>query len=144
MSDELAAVCDRHRAVLQKAVTEYRWQLLRRTEYLEPGRAQLLRDQAERRIEALQIDPVRHRDLDIRAYLAVRDGLPLRYDARQRVFIARRGRDDVTIRPNSAERRLGIVARLATAGVALDQIVTVATAVAAPANRTFCTRPGHR
>ncbi|WP_019931052.1 hypothetical protein [Nocardia sp. BMG111209] len=127
--DRMAAVADRHRELLRGPVAEYRERVAQRARYF--GQAgPILIEQAERHITALMIDPERDRDLDVDAYRAMRDGLAVRYDTRQRVFVAQRGKREVSIRPDGPERRLGIIARLAAAGVDLDQILTVAAVVA--------------
>ncbi|MCM6778130.1 hypothetical protein NDR87_32075 [Nocardia sp. CDC159] len=125
----LHAEAERHRQLLRRPVDEYRRRVAQRAHHLDPAAAAVLTDQAERLIADLLIDPTRHRALNIDAYRAIRDGLPVRYDARHHQFVARTSRREIHIHPNGPERRLGIIARLATAGVDLDQILTVAAVV---------------
>ncbi|RDI62919.1 hypothetical protein [Nocardia pseudobrasiliensis] len=120
---------ERHRWLLREPIEEYWHRIAQRAADLglEPG--SLLIDQAERFIADLLIDPDHHVDLDLEAYRAVRDGVPVRYDAPNHLFVARIAGREVHIRPNGPERRLGIIARLAASGVDLDQILTVAAVV---------------
>ncbi|MBB5915023.1 hypothetical protein BJY24_003890 [Nocardia transvalensis] len=127
--DRLAAEIARHRELLRRPVAEHWRRVDLRLRFAEPAVQHLLVRQAERLIDGLMIDADRHRDLDVEAYRAVRDGVPLRYDARRRQFVAERGRREILIRPDGQERRLGIIARLAADGVDVDQILTVATVV---------------
>lgn len=128
---ELAAEAQRHRDLLRGPVEEYRRRVGAQTGYLPPAQrpAQLAR--AQERIADLMIDPSRHRDLDLTAYRAVRDGWPTRFDSRCQMFVATRGRHEVLIPPQGAERRLGIIARMAANGVELEQILLVAMVVIA-------------
>ncbi|MFF0492724.1 hypothetical protein ACFYTQ_27150 [Nocardia sp. NPDC004068] len=128
-SARLAAEAERHRELLRKPVEEYRRRVAERARYLQPASASLLDDQADRHIADLLIDPDRHRDLDLDAYRAIRDGVPTRYDAQRHLFVARTTHGEIDIRPGGPERRLGIIARLAAAEVDLDQILTVAAVV---------------
>ncbi|MFI5779101.1 hypothetical protein [Nocardia sp. NPDC051570] len=125
----LIAEAERHRELLRRPVDEYRRRVAERARRLDPAVGAVLTDQAERLIADLMIVPARHPALDVAAYRAVRDGLPVRYDARQHLFVARTARREIHIRPNGPERRLGIIARLAASGVDLDQILTVAAVV---------------
>ncbi|WP_280272151.1 hypothetical protein [Nocardia wallacei] len=127
--DRLAAEIERHRELLRKPVAEHWRRVDLRIRSAAPAVQYLLVKQAGRLVDGLLIDAERHRDLDVDAYRAVRDGVPLRYDARRRVFVALRGRQEILIRPDSKERRLGIIARLAADRVDVDQILTVATVV---------------
>ncbi|RDI46323.1 hypothetical protein [Nocardia mexicana] len=127
--DRLEAEIVRHRELLRGAVAEHWRRVDMRLRFAEPAVQRLLVKQAERLVDGLMIDPERHRDLDVDAYRVVRDGVPLRYDARRRRFVAQRGRREILIRPDGQERRLGIIARLAAGGVDVDQILTVATVV---------------
>ncbi|MGY2061562.1 hypothetical protein ACW9HQ_42375, partial [Nocardia gipuzkoensis] len=72
---------ERHRWLLRTPVEEYWHRIAQRAADLGPEPGALLIEQAERFIADLLIDPDRHRDLDLEAYRAVRDGLPVRYDA---------------------------------------------------------------
>jgi hypothetical protein len=127
----LVAEAQRHRELLRAAVEEYRYRVARNAQYLRSTQPPSLLAQAEERIADLLIDPVRHHDLDVDAYLAVREGWPTRFDARRQMFVAARGRREVWIGPHGAERRLGIIARLAADGVDLEQILIVAAVVVA-------------
>ncbi|WP_280382041.1 hypothetical protein [Nocardia wallacei] len=127
--DRLETEIARHRELLRSAVAQHWRRVDLRLRFAEPAVQRLLVKQAERLIDGLMIDAERHRDLDVDAYRAVRDGVPLRYDARRRRFVAQRGRREILIRPDGQERRLGIIARLAASGVDVDQILTVATVV---------------
>ncbi|MBF6171778.1 hypothetical protein [Nocardia blacklockiae] len=127
--DRLAAEIERHRELLRKPVAEHWRRVDLRIRTAAPPVQYLLVKQAERLVDDLLIDAERHRDLDVDAYRAIRDGVPLRYDARRRRFVAQRGRREISIRPDGQERRLGIIARLAADGVDVDQILTVATVV---------------
>ncbi|MBF6063623.1 hypothetical protein IU500_23445 [Nocardia terpenica] len=121
----LSAVIAEHRELLRAPAEEYRRAAAARARRSAPVGEPLLAEQTDRLIADLMIDPVRHRRLDIDAYLAVRDGIPLRYDAQRHRFTG----PGVTVHPNGPERRLGIIARLAARGADLDQILTVATVV---------------
>ncbi|WP_216902035.1 hypothetical protein [Nocardia alni] len=127
----LAEQAQSHRELLRGPVEEYRWRLERQARYLGPTQRPPLLAVARERIADLMIDPVRHRELDMDAYLAVREGWPVRFDARRQMFVAERGRHEVWIGPHSAERRLGIIARLAAEGAELEQILLVASVVIA-------------
>ncbi|MFI7003129.1 hypothetical protein [Nocardia sp. NPDC050175] len=124
---ELAAEIERHRHLLRSAAEGYRWRVAQRVEYLDPPDRDMRLAHAERLIEALMIDPVRHNDLDLDAYRAVRDGAPIEFDTDRRTFVLRRpGRAPLPIRPGLPEHRLGVIARLAGLGLRLEQIQVVA------------------
>ncbi|MFI6047221.1 hypothetical protein ACIA8C_36775 [Nocardia sp. NPDC051321] len=124
---ELAAEIERHRHLLRSAAEGYRWRVAQRVEYLDPPDRDMRLAHAERLIEALMIDPVRHNDLDLDAYRAVRDGAPIEFDAERRTYVLHRpGRDPLPIRPGLPEHRLGVIARLAGLGLRLEQIQVVA------------------
>ncbi|PXX62488.1 hypothetical protein DFR70_107357 [Nocardia tenerifensis] len=124
---ELAAEIERHRYLLRSAADDYRWRTARQVEYLDPPDRDMRLAHAERLIEALMIDPVRHIDLDLDAYRAVRDGAPIDFDAEHRTYVLRRpGRDPLPVRPGLPEHRLGVIARLAGLGLRLEQIQVVA------------------
>ncbi|WP_433663626.1 hypothetical protein ACQPW1_16790 [Nocardia sp. CA-128927] len=124
---ELAAEIERHRHLLRSAADGYRWRVARRVEYLDPPDRDMRLAHAERLIEALMIDPVRHTDLDLDAYRAVRDGAPIEFDTERRTYALRRpGREPLPIRPGLPEHRLGVIARLAGLGLRLEQIQVVA------------------
>ncbi|WP_067670708.1 hypothetical protein [Nocardia miyunensis] len=127
----LVAEAQRHRELLRKPVEDYRRRLVVHARHLQPMQRSPLLTRAEERIADLMIDPVRHRELDLDAYRAVRDGLPTRWDARWLRFIAQSGSREISIGPHSAERRLGIIARLAARDVEIEQILTVASVVIA-------------
>ncbi|MBY8862690.1 hypothetical protein K7711_39915 [Nocardia sp. CA2R105] len=127
----LVAEAQRHRELLRKPVEDYRRRLVVQAGLLRPMQRSPLLTRAEERIADLMIDPVRHRELDLDAYLAVRDGLPTRWDARWQRFIAQNGSREIPIGPHTAERRLGIIARLASRDVEIEQILTVAAVVIA-------------
>ncbi|WP_024802558.1 hypothetical protein [Nocardia sp. BMG51109] len=129
--DRLAAEIERHRELLAGPVADHWRRVDLRIRFADPSVQHLLVKQAERLLDGLMIDAERHRDLDVDAYLAVRDGVPVRYDARRRRFVAERGGREIVIRPDGQERRLGIIARLAASGVDVDQILTVAAVVVA-------------
>ncbi|MFG1797222.1 hypothetical protein [Nocardia sp. NPDC049149] len=124
---ELAAEIERHRYLLRSAAEGYRWRVARQVEYLDPDDRDMRMSHAERLIEALMIDPVRHSDLDLDSYRAVRDGAPIVFDAETRTYVLRLpGRDPLPIRPGMPEHRLGVIARLAGLGLRLEQIQVVA------------------
>ncbi|GAB2702738.1 hypothetical protein [Nocardia thraciensis] len=127
--DQLETEIARHRELLRSAVAEHWRRVDVRLRFADPAVQRLLVKQTERLVDGLMIDAEQHRDLDVDAYRAVRDGAPLRYDARRRRFVAQRGRRVILIRPDGQERRLGIIARLAADGVDVEQILTVATVV---------------
>lgn len=128
---ELLAEARRHRELLRDPIEDYRRRLVLQAQYVQPMQRSPLLTRAEERIADLMIDPVRHRALDLDAYRAVRDELPARWDARLLRFLAQNGTREIPIGPHSAERRLGIIARLASRGVEIEQILTVATVVIA-------------
>ncbi|WP_405162423.1 hypothetical protein OG203_40070 [Nocardia sp. NBC_01499] len=124
---ELAAEIERHRHLLRSAAEGYRWRIARRVEYLDPPDRDMRIAHAERLIETLMIDPIRHNALDLDAYRAVRDGAPIEFDAERRTYVLRRpGREPLPIRPGMPEHRLGVIARLAGLGLRLEQIQVVA------------------
>ena len=127
----LVAEAQRHRELLRGPIEEYRRRLVLQAQHLQPMQRSPMLTRAEERIADLMIDPVRHRELDLEAYRAVREGLPTRWDARWQRFIAQRGPREIPIGPHSAERRLGIIARLASRNVEIEQILTVAAVVIA-------------
>ncbi|MFB8281445.1 hypothetical protein [Nocardia colli] len=124
---ELAAEIERHRHLLRSAADDYRRRVTERVEYLDPPDRDMRLAHAERLIDALMIDPIRHLDLDLDAYRAVRDGAPIEFDADRRTYVLRRpGREPLPIRPGLPEHRLGVIARLAGLGLRLEQIQVVA------------------
>ncbi|WP_225729517.1 MULTISPECIES: hypothetical protein [unclassified Nocardia] len=124
---DLAEEAEHHRSLLRSAAADYRWRVAQRVSELTPEDQRYYLDEAERLIEQLMIDPVRHSTLDLDAYRAIRDGVPVTYDSAQRMYVLRRpGRDPLPIRPGLAEHRLGVIARLAGLGLRLDQIQVVA------------------
>ncbi|MFC3966211.1 hypothetical protein [Nocardia jiangsuensis] len=124
---ELAAVAERHRELLRDAVDAYRLRIGQWVRYLDPEDRALRLAQAERQLAELHIDPVRHADLDLDAYRAVRDGVPMRYVSEHGAFVRpRNAGPPVLVRPGSPEHRLGVVARLAALGQTLEQIQVVA------------------
>jgi hypothetical protein len=127
----LAAEAQRHREILRGPIEEYRRRMALQVQYLQPMQRTPMVARADERIADLMIDPARHRDLDLAAYRAVREGWPARFDSRRQMFVATSRRREVLIGPHSAERRLGIVARLAASGVELEQILLVASVVIA-------------
>lgn len=128
---ELARVADRHRGLLHEAVEAYRLRIGEWVRYLEPGDRDLRLAQAERQIAELHIDPGRHRDLDLDAYRAVRDGVPMRFAPEHGAFVRPRSAGaPVLVRPGSPEHRLGVIARLAALGQTLEQIQVVAVTAA--------------
>jgi len=128
---ELAAEAQHHRDLLRGPVEEYRRRMAAQAQYLLPPQRPALLARVEERIADLMIDPVRHRDLDLTVYRAVRDGWPTRFDSRWQMFVATRGRREVVIPPQGAERRLGIIARMAANRVELEQILLVSVVVIA-------------
>ncbi|MFI9510998.1 hypothetical protein [Nocardia sp. NPDC052566] len=128
---ELAAEIERHRYLLRHAADDYRVRVIQRVRHLDPPDQQLVLDQAERFIDALMINPVRHGDLDLDAYRAIRDGAPVEFDPELRTYVLRRaGRPPLVIRPGLPEHRLGVIARLAGLGLRLEQIQVVAVTTA--------------
>ncbi|MEV6561734.1 hypothetical protein AB0M22_38855 [Nocardia sp. NPDC051756] len=124
---ELVAEIERHRHLLRSAAGDYRRRVAERVEYLDPPDRDMRLAHAERLIDALMIDPIRHIDLDLDAYRAVRDGAPIEFDAEHRTYVLRRpGRAPLPIRPGLPEHRLGVIARLAGLGLRLEQIQVVA------------------
>ncbi|MFF3224279.1 hypothetical protein ACFYV7_15910 [Nocardia suismassiliense] len=124
---ELAAEIERHRYLLRAAADGYRWRVARQVEHLDPPDRDMRLAHAERLIDALLIDPIRHNDLDLDAYRAVRDGAPIEFDADRRTYVLRRdGQEPLPIRPGLPEHRLGVIARLAGLGLRLEQIQVVA------------------
>ncbi|WP_378739631.1 hypothetical protein [Nocardia brasiliensis] len=124
---ELAAEIERHRYLLRTAADDYRWRVARQAECLEPYERDIRLAHAERLIDALLIDPIRHNDLDLDAYRAIRDGAPIEFDPDSRGYVLRRpGRTPLPIRPGLPEHRLGVIARLAGLGLRLEQIQVVA------------------
>ncbi|UGT68961.1 hypothetical protein LTT66_01655 [Nocardia gipuzkoensis] len=122
-----AAEIERHRALLRSAAEDYRWRVAQRVEHLDPSDQEPWLRQAEQFVESLMIDPIRHKTLDLEAYRAVRDGVPVRYDAVLRSYVLPRPeRDPLPIRPGLPEHRLGVIARLASLGLRLEQIQVVA------------------
>jgi hypothetical protein len=121
----------RHRELLRGPIEDYRRRLVLQAQYLQPMQRSPMLTKSEERIADLMIDPVRHRELDLDAYRAVRDELPTRWDARLLRFLAQSGTREIPIGPHGAERRLGIIARLASRGVEIEQILTVAAVVIA-------------
>ncbi|MQY23682.1 hypothetical protein [Nocardia macrotermitis] len=128
---ELVTEAQRHRELLRGPIEDYRRRLVAQARYLQPMQRSPMLTKAEEHIADLMIDPVRHRDLDLEVYRAVRDGLPTRWDARYQRFIAQSGSREIPIWPHSAERRLGIIARLAARNVDVEQILTVSMVVIA-------------
>lgn len=123
----LAVEIERHRSLLRRAAEDYRWRVAQRVEHLDPSEQEPWLRQAEQFIESLMIDPVRHSTLDLDAYRAIRDGVPVRFDAERRTYVLRGPqRDPLVIRPGLPEHRLGVIARLATLGLRLEQIQVVA------------------
>lgn len=128
---ELAAEIERHRYLLRHAAEDYRWRIAERIRHLEPRDQEMIAAQAERFVEALYIDPVRHSTLDVDAYRAIRDGVPVVFDAQLRTYVLRRpGREPLRIRPGLPEHRFGVIARLAGLGLRLEQIQVVAVTTA--------------
>ncbi|MBF6340520.1 hypothetical protein IU450_32185 [Nocardia abscessus] len=122
-----AAEIERHRALLRSAAEDYRWRVAQRVEHLEPPDQEPWLRQAEQFVESLMIDPIRHSTLDLDAYRAIRDGVPVRYDVERRSYVLPRPeRDPLLIRPGLPEHRLGVIARLASLGLRLEQIQVVA------------------
>ncbi|MGK8490616.1 hypothetical protein [Nocardia asiatica] len=122
-----AAEIERHRALLRPAAEDYRRRVAQRVEHLDPSDQEPWLRQAEQFVESLLIDPIRHRALDLDAYRAIRDGVPVRYDTERRSYVVRRpGRDPLAIGPGLPEHRLGVIARLASLGLRLEQIQVVA------------------
>ncbi|WP_327114766.1 hypothetical protein OHB12_35515 [Nocardia sp. NBC_01730] len=123
----LAVEIERHRYLLRHATEDYRWRAERRVEHLDPPDRELRLRQAEQLIAALMIDPIRHSTLDLDAYRAIRDGVPVVFDTERRVYVLRRpGLDPLPIRPGLPEHRLGVIARLAALGLRLEEIQVVA------------------
>lgn len=124
---ELAAEAARHRELLRPAVENYRQRIAEQAGYLAPADRDVPISLAERQIERLLIDPVQHAELDLAAYRAVRDRLPMQYDADEQAFVLRQpGQSPRLIRPGLPEHRLGVIARLAQLGVPLEQMQIVA------------------
>ena len=129
--DRLTAEIARHAALLSGPVAEHWRRVDLRIRSTDPAVQNLLVRQAKRLVDGLLIDAERHRGFDVDAYLAVRDGIPVRYDTRCRQFVAQRDGREIAIRPSGPERRLGLIARLAADGVDVEQILTVAAVVTA-------------
>ncbi|WP_280257508.1 hypothetical protein [Nocardia abscessus] len=122
-----AVEIERHRTLLRSAAKDYRWRVAQRVAHLDPSDQELWLRQAEQFVASLMIDPIRHSTLDLDAYRAIRDGVPVRYDAELRSYVLRRPeRDPLLIRPGLPEHRLGVIARLASLGLRLEQIQVVA------------------
>ncbi|MGW4091069.1 hypothetical protein [Nocardia sp. NPDC004750] len=122
-----AAEIERHRALLRPAAEDYRYRVAQRIKHLDPSDQEPFLRQAEQSIESLLIDPIRHSALDLAAYRAIRDGVPVRFDAERRAYVLRRPeREPLVIRPGLPEHRLGVIARLASLGLRLEQIQVVA------------------
>jgi hypothetical protein len=122
-----AAEIERHRSLLRQAAEDYRWRVAQRVEHLDPSDQEPWLRQAEQFVESLMIDPVRHSTLDLDAYRAIRDGAPVRFDTERRAYVLHRPeREPLVIRPGLPEHRLGIIARLASLGLRLEQIQVVA------------------
>ncbi|WP_174184596.1 hypothetical protein [Nocardia barduliensis] len=123
----LAAEIERHRALLRPAAEDYRRRVAERVEHLDPSDQEPWLRQAEQFIASLMIDPIRHSALDLDAYRAIRDGVPVRYDAGRRSYVVNRpDGDPLAIRPGLPEHRLGVIARLAQLELRLEQIQVVA------------------
>ncbi|MEU4343791.1 hypothetical protein AB0H00_21395 [Nocardia sp. NPDC023852] len=123
----LAVEIERHRYLLHRAVEDYRWRVEQRVEHLDPPDRDLRLRQAEHLIAAMMIDPIRHSTLDLDAYQAIRDGVPVVFDAERRMYVLRRpGQVPLPIRPGLPEHRLGVIARLAALGLRLEEIQVVA------------------
>ncbi|MFE7744324.1 hypothetical protein [Nocardia sp. NPDC057455] len=122
-----AAEIERHRSLLRHAAQDYRWRVAQRIEHLDPSDQQPFLRQAEQFIESLLIDPIRHSTMDLNAYRAIRDGVPVRFDAERRTYVLRRPEGEpLVIGPGLPEHRLGVIARLASLGLRLEQIQVVA------------------
>ncbi|WP_280243558.1 hypothetical protein [Nocardia abscessus] len=122
-----AAEIERHRTLLRSAAKDYRWRVAQRVAHLDPSEQELWLRQAEQFVASLMIDPIRHSTLDLDAYRAIRDGIPVRYDAELRSYVLRRPeREPLLIHPGLPEHRLGVIARLASLGLRLEQIQVVA------------------
>ncbi|WP_330231869.1 hypothetical protein OHA40_04865 [Nocardia sp. NBC_00508] len=122
-----AVEIERHRSLLHHAAEDYRWRVAQRVEHFDPSEQEPWLRQAEQFIESLMIDPIRHSTLDLDAYRAIRDGVPVRFDAERRAYVLRGPeREPLVIRPGLPEHRLGVIARLATLGLRLEQIQVVA------------------
>ncbi|BDT95469.1 MULTISPECIES: hypothetical protein [Nocardia] len=139
------AEIDRHRSLLRPAAQDYRWRVAQRIEHLDPSDQEPWLRQADQLVESLMIDPVRHSDLDLDAYRAIRDGIPVHYDTERRTYVLRRpGQDPLVIRPGLPEHRLGVIARLASRGLRLEQIQVVAlTTAQMVAPHEAARRPAH-
>ncbi|RJO69243.1 hypothetical protein D5S18_31840 [Nocardia panacis] len=123
----LAAVVEQHRTLLAPAAEEHRRRVAQRVSVLAPGHRALYLDEAERLIAALMIDPQRHAALELDAYRAIRDGIPMAFEAATARYMLRRpDRPPLAIHPGMAEHRLGTIARSAARGLALEQIHVVA------------------
>ncbi|WP_157170773.1 hypothetical protein [Nocardia araoensis] len=122
-----AAEIERHRALLRPAAQDYRRRVAQRIEHLDPSDQEPFLRQAEQFVVSLLIDPIRHSTLDVAAYRAIRGGAPVRFDAERRAYVLPRPeREPLVIRPGMPEHRLGVIARLASLGLRLEQIQVVA------------------
>ncbi|MGV9544023.1 hypothetical protein ACWDSF_22125 [Nocardia beijingensis] len=137
-----AAEVERHRSLLRPAAEDYRARVAQRIEHLDSSDQEPFLRQAEQSVTSLLIDPIRHSTLDLDAYRAIRDGAAVRFDAGRRAYVLPRPEGEpLVIGPGMPEHRLGVVARLASLGLRLEQIQVVALTTAQMVAPHEATRP---